>query len=192
MCSNFLLFDWKSIQNFWWDFQLGRWLSAGWKVHINFCKVTGGSTGERALAPSVAVQQDSQLKKSLCFAQSHSREVRYHCTGAKLADDNIPKRHHSHDRVINRPITKQCLKSSLTAQNWKRKQPEEQWDASYHSDLLQTFRLYNGVRNRNADNQLFCVWLLRTKNYHPNHQEHCSCSHWIQHQGNIHLYQFFQ
>ena len=192
MCSNFLLFDWKSIQNFWWDFQLGRWLYAGWTVHINFCKVMGGSTEEPALAPSVSVQRDSQCKKSLCFAPGRSREVRYHRTGAKSEDDNIPKQCHSLDCVINRPITKQCLNFSLTVQNCKRKQLEEQCDAWYHSGLLQTFRLYAGVQTEMLTYQLFCVWLLRTKNYCLNNPGHCSFSYQIQHLGNINLYQFFQ
>lgn len=42
--------------------------------------------------------------------------------GAKSEDDNMPKQRHSLDCVINRPITKQCLNSSLTTQNWKCKQ----------------------------------------------------------------------
>jgi len=94
----------------------------------------------------VSAQQDSQCEKLLRFAPGRSKEVRYHCTGAKEEDDNIPKQCYSLDCVTNRPITKQCLNSRFTAQNWKHKQLEEQCDAWYQSSLLQTFRLYAGVR----------------------------------------------
>lgn len=152
----------------------------------------GVSTEEPALAPSVSVKQESSCKKLLCFAPSHSREVRYHCTSATSEDDNIPKWHHSLDCVIKRPATKQCLNASLTVQNWKRKQLEDQCDAWYHLGLLQTLGFTLVCVTEMLTNQLFCVQLLRTKNYCLNNQKHHSFSYQIQHLDNMHLYQFLQ
>lgn len=121
-----------------------------------------GRSTEEPLATSMFVQQDSQHKKSLHFA-SGSREVRYHCTGAKWEDDNIPKQYHSLDCVINRPIKKQCLNSSLTVQNWKREQLKDECDAWYQTFKPSGFTLVCIIEMLTY--QLSCVQLLRTKNY---------------------------